>query len=308
MTGIIALSRQIYCKNEVLGKEFSTNISGIELKIYFPALKSKEMRKALEKGNTVPLVPPTFARPILLNDKPINWGYLSNTSRKDASILYLACSVECSPEDEERIANVLLDASVKWEENFVNYCNLAGRYISKLSKNQKVVNIPFTLFGRRGVIGRGATYYVDMKYAEDSQFLSTEQIAKAIEFASSSKEFNMEYQLLLVASESKRNFRNKHAIFDACSAVEVCLNKVIDNYANNIGKKPEELPKHRLLGDKFKLVKQIDPNFPNIDAEKIVDLRNDIAHSRKSVFTDNEAEEVIHSVEICLEHFTPELF
>ena len=63
-----------------------------------------------------------------------------------------------------------------------------------------------------------------------------------------------------------------------------------------------------MLGDKFKLVKQIDPKFPNIDAEKIVDLRNDIAHSRKSVFTDNEAEAVIHSVEICLEHFTPELF
>lgn len=310
MIGIIALHQEIYCKGEVLGKEFMANIAGMDVRIYFPHLKSKEMRDAQKKGMPIPLVPPTFARPWAGVDKqPINWGHLTNAERKTAAISFLACSVDCKLEDEERLADLLYRECVRWEEDFVNYCNLAGRQISNQSKDQWKKASPMSLEGSFGFIEKGATYYIDIKFKKESQFLSAEQISKAIEFSSSPKEFLIEYQLLLVAAESKRNRRNKHAIFDACSAVEMCLNKEIEKYARSLGMDAKDLPdKHRMLGDKFKLVKKIDANFPDINAEKIVDLRNDIAHSRKTIFTDIEAEEIIHYAELCLEHYMPELF
>ena len=308
MIGLIRLDEQIYCQGEVLGQVFATSISGVAMKIHFPYIKSKEMRKALEKGAAIPLVPPTFVPDVLYNDQPISWGYLSDRSNNNSSINYLVCSVDCPPVDEEKTADILQDASIKWVEDFINYCNLAGRQVSQLCKNKKVEEAPFVMIGRKGVIQRAPIHRIEMHFTAQSQYLSKDQIAKAIEYASSEKELNFEYQLFLSASESKRNYQNKHAIFDACSAAEVCMNKVTDNYAKDNEKKPEDLPRHRTLGDKFKLVKQIDSNFPDIDVERIVDLRNDIAHSRKGVFTEAEAKEIMSFIEIFLEHYTPELF
>lgn len=307
MIGFIRLHEQVFCQGEVLGQVFDTSISGVSIKIYFPSVKSKEMRSAVKKGITIPLVPPTFVPDIRYNAQPINWGFLSNPSNKNSSINYLVCSVDCAPDDEEKTANILQDASVKWVEDFINFCNLAGRKVSQLCKHDTKEEAPFIMIGRKGIVQRAPIYRIEMNFTAESQYLSKNQIEEAIEYASAKKDLNFEYQLFLSASESKRNYRNKHAIFDACAAAEVCLNKVIDNYAREKEKSSADLPRHRTLGDKFKLVKQIDHNFPDIDVERIVDIRNDIAHSRKSSFTEAEAREIMAFVEIFLEHYSPEL-
>lgn len=306
MNGVIFLHRNLLCKTEVLGKVFFANIAGVNVKIHFPYIDDKGKSEDTKNNDFYSLVPPIFAKSWRRNNKPIEWGRISKKAKEEAFVSCLACSVDCLPDEENRVAESLFEVFAEWEEKLLSYCVLAGMNVSKQNMNDRKISPPIVLEGRYGILASAGAYFTEIRFCEDNEFLSIHQVEKAIKFASSDKEFFIEYQLLLAASESKKNGRNKYAIFDSCAAIEMCLDNVIDRVERNRGSNEQPLGRHRYLKEKFEVVKSIDPSFPDIDCGRIVEMRNDIAHNRKRVFSDAETKEVIYLAEICLRHFLPE--
>lgn len=308
MFGLIYLPHKIFLRKELLGKIFTTKIADVNVKIYFPSIEKIEIDS---QNVNYKLIPPSFAKEWKVGDQLVNWGFISNTISKNFSVECLACSIDCNFCEENLIAAKLYYEINRWLEAFVSCCDILGRNISNLEKDTRRTTSLLDLIGSSGLIGKIPFYEVDLRFARNKQFLSAEQILVALDFTSDKKEFLTEYQLLLSAGKSKRDSRNKHAIIDVCSAAEICFNKKINEYALSIGKTIDTLEeKHGTLGDKFKLMRKIDSSFPlsNTKCKKIVDLRNDVAHSRRKDFSDEETEEVISFVEICLERYSPALF
>jgi hypothetical protein len=300
--GIIQLRDSVLCKEEVLGQSFSTMINGIALNLYFPNIDDTSSQPTPCNRTSTPLFPPEFARSWKNNNQSIHWGNVANTRTGDAQVDYLPCSVDCPVDNEVTIAESLFAAITQWEERFIDYCILAGKTAHKQSHYKRESTSPLTLCCSKGVYRDAPQYFVELRFLEQQEFLPADKIREAIDFASSGREFLLEYQLLLASVSAKRNQQYKHAIFDACASIEICLNKVIAGYTGD-NKNQKSLSKYRYLKDKFKFVETIDDDFPSIDYCKIVDYRNAIAHGRERIFSNLDAEEIIHYAEILLEHF-----
>ena len=111
--------------------------------------------------------------------------------------------------------------------------------------------------------------------------------------------------ILLSAYKAQKDHKNRQAIIDACSAIEICLTNWIKNFANKKGFNFEILTdKYRSLGERFKLVSRLDPSFPSLDFNNIIiKPRNNVAHNR-DIYTSNECTaKLIEMVENYLNYY-----
>lgn len=310
MKGLLTLPHKIDCKGEVLGKTFYSKIDGIPIEIAFPRFNDFPKE---DSGRMVgldnPLLAPSFAEKWHRGDEKLKWGYLMSYPSVSASVELIALSVNCDKEQEEPIANRIYSKAYDWIRAFMNYCDVISKQYSHRDENLLNDDSSILFFDSKGGIGTFVGQTIYFCVYSDKYDLSSQQIEDALRFAESGKEFIIEYQLLHSAYNARRNCQNRHAIVDACSAIEQALNQYISQYAKGKGIKDTIFTgKYRTLGDKFKLVTQIDDIFPDVDVKQIVDLRNDVAHSRKCIISGEDTDKLIRSVEILLQHYCPEYY
>ncbi len=308
MIGLLTLSSGILSSKEALGKAFDCVIAGVHCQLHFPRFPLiNENNPEIGSGN--PLLAPEMAINMKRGGEPINWGVPMNYPPGDSFVKCLGVAVDCEKAKALDVAQKLYRSISKWEESFQNYLRLEKK-------------LPFGNGRERTEVFCGLELIED-KYIPLENFKATlsggdlmqppcyateDEIRKAIAFADSGKAIRLEYRLMLSCYEALANGENRLAILDACSAMELCLNEQIKKYCETIGLDSDILlSKYRFLGDKFKLVKKICVDFPELDYQaEIVTPRNDLMHNNAVYPSDETTNNLVRCVNKYLERFCNE--
>lgn len=305
MDGLLTLPQGILCKAEVLGKCFTTTVAEISVKVYFPYFNNEYIP---DVGFRNPLLPPIIAK-AWKRGGLLDWGYIVSYPRKDAIVSLFAFSISCHQDVEHEIAKNIYRDIDRWTNAFIHYCILEtkqGIYQRKIVSN---CNIGMELLGSNGYIPRSGTTTIHGNISTDSESLTIKQIEDAMEFAASQQPMKIEYQMLLASYFAIMLGQNNHAIMDACSAVEICLNNVIQQFADKKGINLKILTsKYRTLGQKFELLHKIDKVPATIQTFKITEIRNRVAHNGGTTISDGETNMLIKEVEKCLAYYSPRYY
>ncbi len=303
LKGIISFKKGILCKQEVLGKSYQGKISNIDVNISFPFVSIKndgDSMNLVGMGN--PLKAPHNGKNLKHGDEPVFWGYPMSFPTMNS---FVKCVLIEAQLCENQQPQELYDHIGQWQHSVVTYCELLSK--QHFERKNILLNDSnvLELISEKGYIQNNAPQRISGTIHSSSEFVSELQIREAINFASSNKELFLEYQMLLSAYESTKHNHNRQAIIDACSATEIVLIKVIQDFCNKKGIDSEILiSKYRSLGERFDLVKKLDNSFPNIDYKNdIVKYRNDVAHNRNVYPSNGQTDTLISAVEQLLAHY-----
>lgn len=306
MNGLLTLPQDILCSDEVLGKCFATTIAEIPVDVYFPYFNDE---CAPSIGINNPLLPPSIAKTWKRGTAPLNWGHPVSYPKIDALVSLFAFSISCCQTAEQEIAQIIYNDIDRWTNAFIHYCILEtkqGVHYSKITSNRK---IKLELLGGEGYIPKSTTTTILAYFHQDSEALTIKQIESAMAFAASQQPIKIEYEMLLASYFAKMRDQNNHAVMNACSAVEICLNNVIQQFADKKGINLKILTsKYRTLGQKFDLLHWIDEVPPTIQTSKITEIRNLVAHNDGSIISDSETDTLICEVEKCLTYYSPQYY
>lgn len=306
MNGLLTLPQSIICNAEALGQCFTTTIGGKLVEIHFPHYN---IERAPNIGISNPLHPPVIANTWKRGEEPLNWGYPVSYPQTDAVVSLFAFSITCPKSEEQETAQDIYCDIDRWTKAFIPYCILEtkqGIHRSKITSNQE---INLELLGSNGYISKSATTTICARLYEDREALTIKQIEDAMAFAASQQQLKIEYQMLLTSYFAKMNGQNNHAIMDACSAIEICLNNVIRQYAHTKGINLKILTsKYRTLGQKFKLLHWINEVPSTIRTSIITQIRNRVAHNDGTTISDGETDMLICEVEKCLAQYSPQYY
>lgn len=308
ITGLLTLSQNLLCRNEVLGKEFKTCIAGFDINVFFPRYNYDKVTDGPERafeyvGLDNPLLPPEIARDWHRGDEGLCWGCPCSYPDKDADVLLLAVSAECKDDEVSETAQTLYDKFGKWETSFIRYCILSSKQMVSLKEKNLQSHGALELMGEKGCINGAFSATLYGRYPSHQSCLTTSQIQNALDFAASGKELYLAYQMLFAAYEARDSKQNRQAIMDACSALELCfISKISDYCKEHTISSDILLEKYRSLGERLKLIEKIDSSF-RIDKmyEAVIRLRNDIAHNKKVFPGDEETRLLIQKVESFLQ-------
>ena len=233
-------------------------------------------------------------------------GYQKECPKGNSVVKVLFFEMKVAEETVTESAQKLYDEIKKWEISFIDYCDLCSKIISDtyVDESEKAGILWLSHNGK--YISTNRKYKICIKLFKDEHYLSENQVIEAIKFASSTKEMNLEYQMLLSAYKALNNGRNRQAVVDACSAVEICLVNQIAEYCNKNGlNKKKILEKdYRTLGKRFTYIKKIDKTFPIKDpGNSIVSYRNKVMHNKDVFPSDETVKSVIGCVEKCLAYY-----
>lgn len=303
--GFMTLSEGILCKKEVLGKSYDAEIAGENVQICFPRYPIVDEGVAAV-GSQYPLLPPEAGKTWRRGDnKPLSWGRPLSYPSGDAVVESLALYADCAECEVEDRAQKLYHNITKWEHAFVDYIILETKQNQFRGNNIRRKSCDLEIWADKHIPDRRIHPITACIIRGESFYASNEQIYGAIQFASSGKEFLLEYQMLLSAYEARSKNRNRSAVLDATAAIEIVLNNQINNYCQSKDIDTDILlKKYRYLGEKFELVKKIDESFPKENYKAIiVDPRNAVMHN-KDVYPSNEiTDKLIRCVEQFLKHF-----
>lgn len=304
--GLLSIPKGLLCKKDVLGKTFYGSVSNIDIAIMFPKLANKTVEDTMNYvGLENQLIAPEIGRNLKRGEDNIFWGYSMSYPDMNSFIENVMIEFECTEENYSDNSQAIYKKIYDWIYSFKKYIQLVTK--QQLSRktthpnNNHCVELLFEgkyIQDQRPQMLQGTIY-------SNNVFASQDQIKQALAFASSEKELLLEYQMLLSAYTARKNNKNRQSVIDACSAIEICLINWIENYCKNKEITPTVLTeKYRSLGDRFKLVKKLDEDFPDFDFNnKIVAVRNNVAHNR-DIYPSNEiTDQLIELIENYLSHY-----
>lgn len=304
ISGPLTLSEYILCKSEVLGQTFDAVIGGIKVSLSFPVCPAINANDA---KNRFPhsLLPPEGAETWDKGENRLNWGYIVHHPDFESSIATLAIRVDCPDTMVQDTAAQLYNSIEKWEHSFLDYLKLTLKQSIARDFDSERKPCELQLIHEK-YIPRNIELLFSFSIPTFEDYAYKKDIIDAIAFASSGKELYLEYQMLLSSYEARKRKNNRQAIIDACSAVEVCLEKAIGKKCSQKGLDAQFFLKGKYLslGDRFALIKQLDDTLGNINYQKIiVRPRNDVAHNNSPYPSDEDTDKLITCVEECLNHF-----
>lgn len=297
MIGFLSLSEHIYCNKEVLGKKYTSNISGYKAQICFPRFPEVDENNP-EIGIVNPLLPPAEFSNWKKGEEPLVWGYPLTYPSGDSSIELLALSFEVEKEQCGECASKVYEIIREWEHSFVDFLKLRTKQNTERDKNNSRNNCWLALYEGSHIQDR-SPIILNLAIPQTGWFATEKDIIDAIIFADSGIGFNLEYQLLLSAYTARKCNQNRRAILDACAAVEIALDKQIEDYCQKVGLDKDILfNKYQSLGDKFDLVIKLGISLPQKEYQKlIVKPRNNVIHNREINPSDDTIDEIIECVE-----------
>ena len=300
--GLITLSEPIYCKKEVLGKEFDAMISGVKAQVFFHRYPMVDESNP-DIGISNPLLAPTVGKTWNRGEIKLSWGCPMSHPSGDSCVELISLSFSC--EDEDKQCEYLYDGIDRWEQDLLDYLTLETRQNTRRDKNKLIRGCCLELMGP-DYIPDNKPVKLYLSFPNKEEYASYEQIEKAIKFANSNTELLFEYQMLLLAYNARRDNNNRAAIVDACSALEVCLIRNLQIQLDKLGYDKDLFLKKKFgsLGDRIKLANNISPAFPKLDYNNaVVKPRNDVVHNRKPFPSDNITYTLIECVENCLDYY-----
>lgn len=306
LTGFLSFEAELDCLGEVLGQTLPVVIGGVNAVMAFPRLSEKSFKNSENNYEFFhPLDAPQGAEKWKQDDIPLFWGNPISFPDISASIAKIAFFIECTDNEKKTVVHDLYNDMPRWKDAFLNYCSLSNNIYPLRDLNARIKKCDFGLYSN-DYIQRENPDVINIYWIEPSDRISLVQVKKASEFASLGKEFLLEYQMVLSAYDAIERSQNRPAILDACSALELCLIKEIDNYcSNNNLNSSLFLSKFKSLGDRVKLVQTFFPAFSHISEieKKVVSVRNNMAHNRTIFPTDKETDDLLNKVEECLQFF-----
>ncbi len=302
MQGILTLSEELLCEEEVLGMSFDISISSIDAKLYFPLCPEIDDKKP-EIGIFNPLKAPLLASHIKRGSEKLIWGYPLQYPKCNSSVSLLALSVDCETEKNTEYAKIFYESISSWEMAFMDYIKIETKQGCFHDKNIQRNICNLELLADKYI---PKTSSIELFLTIPREFASKVQIEEAIRYANSSKELFTEYKMLLNAYAARRINQNRLAIVNACSALEICLVRYLEDKCKEL-KLDKRLfldIKFRSLGDRIRLAQTFDTGFPKNDYDKlVVKPRNDLVHNRETDPTDDVTNKLITCVEDYLGYY-----
>ena len=306
LTGFLEFDDELVCLSEVLGKTLMVKIGSVNATMAFPRLSEKSFKNSENNYEFFPpLDAPLGAEKWEQGGRPLYWGRPISFPEISVEIARIAFFIECSESNVKSVAHDLYNDMPRWKEAFIHYCELTNNSYPRKSLDVDTKNCGFDLYSDKHIESDfidSVTIYVD----SSSKNISLSQINDACTFASSGKDLHIEYEMIIETYHAIEKKQYKLAIIDACSALEICLDRKITDYCLQINFDPEILlSKYRLLSDKVTLIRKFYPGFSSISGikEKIIVIRNNVAHSRTISPTDKETNDLLKKVEDCLQFF-----
>ena len=303
MIGILRLFNQISCKNEVMGKTYPCVIGGIKAFLHFPIIPFFDETGCVDDFDYT-LLPPDIWRFQYKGDKSINWGEVQSPSDGQNFVENIAVSIDCEKDVVNDYAQLLYRSIDKWVYNFIVYLKLVTKQGLERDRNLGSQNCLLQLIDDKYIPDK-SPISISLVFPKSETFASEIQVLDAISYADSGCDLLLEYQMLLSAYVARNQNQNRRAILDACSALEIVLVNQITHHCQPMGIIPTMITdKFRSLGDRIKLMRELDKSFPKSDYDNlIVGPRNDIMHNRKVYPSDEDTDKLISCVEKILEHY-----
>lgn len=301
VVGILALSEDVACKKEVLGKSFPALIGGINACLLFPEYNEANN----DVGDRNPLLPPRVFSSWKRRGDPCFWGFVCNQPSGNSIINVIALSIDCDTDGIDECSQRIYKAKTKWEHAFVDYLKLETKQNIYRDKNNTRNPGMLRLYASGKEIQDMQPYHIYLSPIYEESAASIDSILEALSFANSGKELLLEYRMLLSAYEARQKNRNRQAIIDASAAAEICIVRNIKKHFSASGLNGEFfLKKYKSLGDRFGLMHQFDGSFLDTEYQnKIVRPRNDVVHSNTQIPSDETTDELIQATEDCLKYF-----
>jgi len=299
--GIHVFKVPLLVQKEALGLEVETKIIDVPVKLCFP----KPSTNILTANSPIPqLIPPSGAEKWEQDGKLIDWGQ-TFSSEGMSCVNSMAVYVDCSLEKKDEYSQILYKSMEKWEKKLLDYLNLVCR---RITRNNKGVYCGLTLYSEHKLMPSNFVCNLSFTIYENNDYISSEQLKKAIAFASSDKTLLPEHEMLLAAFEAKRNNQNRQVVLDACAALELTIIREIKELAVAQGLNPDDIIERqvRMLGKRFDKLKKMDPNCPvESIKDSVSSLRDDMMHGRIVYPTNEEVDRLLSTVEKIVDHYSP---
>ena len=278
-------------------------IAGISTRIYFPGCPEiKTDYPGFLHSNY--LIPPEIGKRWKRGNEQLCWGYIVQYPSCINLVEQLAISVECDDAQSNSISSELYEAIDEWEHSFVTYLRLETKFGTERDLNIWDKTCQLELFDDK-YIPRNQSIVIHGDIPGSEKAASVSKVGDAVSFASSGKEMFLEYQMMLSCYEARRCGRNRQAVIDACSAIELCLVKNIKKYLMKLGLEQKLfLDKFRTLNDRFELINRLDTSIQFTDYKDcVVKPRNAVVHNNTFAVADETVDKLIECVEKYLEHY-----
>lgn len=303
LTGLVLFPDSLWCSSEVLDSVINARIGGIPVQLAFPRkLERKNADGEVFDGIFNSLASPRGAEKWKIGGSDIGWGHthFDGTSEIRRVVIFS----ECSEENVKSTAKALYSDVGRWERAFLEYCYIISR------QNPIVQNSFYTIGCKFQLCAEKPIYMVSPDVNPPTcplpfEVLSAGEIREACEFASKDTSLLLEYQLLNEAYSAFINGKNRQAIMDACSALEIVMVKQIRKYCKSLNLDEEILlSKYQSLGERVRLVQKLYTSFfiDNL-VRNTVYLRNAVAHSNTVYPSNEETDRLIDNVEKAMKFF-----
>lgn len=314
--GILPFYKSIGCQYEVINKTYPAEIGDNKVSIHFPLYPEEYFKDWIKNSNLHrTLLAPEIAKNFRRENESLYWGRPVSYPNKDVEIEMIAISMDYSDADNiDEIAASIFENIGNWESAFLQYCDLSSKQYSYPKPHELIQDTGLSLFTENNPIEHASTSSVKFMLIDHENYLTYEQIEKAISFASKGKELLLEYQMLHASYEARHNLNNRQAIIDACSAMEICLTNIINNYCICHGiDKSIIFEKYRSLWDKVYLLNKIDSSFDNTInvgqiKSNVIELRNAVAHNKNISPNYMETRSLMEKVEEVLKYYHDEFY
>lgn len=303
MTGLLTLSKLLFCQKDALGKIYECEICGIKAQLHFPVFPEID-EKQPKIGLCNPLVPPQIGKNWKRGVELLSWGEPMSYPVGNSCVKLIALYVECNKQSVNEHACKLYESIEKWEHSFFAYLELETKQGLERDRGADRNNCNLELMDEKHIPNH-MPIELNVIIPTGASFATEEQIKKAIAFADSGKQLLLEYEMLLSSYRAIKQNQNRKAILDACSAMEIALARQADLNSKILEQMPEaSIYEEISLGERIKLLRKIDKSIPVKDYDKIVvNPRNDLVHGRVNFPTDDTTNTLISCVEDVIKHF-----
>lgn len=286
--GVWKLDKPIYCKKEVSGRCFQSNVSGVSVTFCFPSCPETYNGgvNSLTKGDLI--------APLNVFQEQINWGIIHVWPDGLFSVNALLCIWDG---EESEVQSIYADFP-RWKEKF-NYLVLvdSGNFIQPEQK-------PITLLQYGNGVYDGLEIFmleedkplkrevnnrelepITVQMISSEQCYDIETMKALFENAGSQKEIILPYELLIVAYRAVIRHDFRSAIIIAATALEKSILNRIQRYYidNQLTTFETDKRQHRMLGKEFRWLNELGIEVPVQDYQtEILDVRNTTAHEGRT--------------------------
>lgn len=308
--GIWKLDKPIYCKKEVSGRRFQSNISGISVIFCFPSCPETYTGgvNSLTKGDLI--------TPLNIFQEQLNWGIIHAWPEGLFSVNSLLCIWDG---EESEVQSIYADFP-RWKEKFNNLLLInSGNFIQPKQKP-----ISFLQYGN-GVYDGLEIFMVEkdkplkrevnnrdlepisVQFISDEQCYDIETVRVLFENAGSPKEIVLSYELLIVAYRAVIRHDFRSAIIIATTALEKSILNRIQRYYidNQLTTFETDKRRHKMLGREFEWLYELGIAIPVQDYQtEILDIRNPTVHEGRTQNYNNTAR-YLENCKLIIQTYSP---